>query len=292
MFNDEDYGFLTGGLGDLDGDGDVDFGEYLNEEDDFERIMGTHDDYNSFSDDAYEDDDWKDIYTDTADKLGLDLDDYSDEDEFLEAVEEANEDTDDDSDSGYESTEQSGSFYPSHTCQTYMKNNVIDESIESRYRVPHGEYRIGDAIFDRFSEVRNNFTKNECDCIMDVIPKIYSVNKTLGLRILLWIIDNFPHALTSDYIAAVVPQSSQICSHIIFNFREIDEDSDKDIVFKYLSGKPELEVLIFEETYFNDIPISLLEYIKYCINNNLLKSFERVYFGFVKNKLVADYIKD
>lgn len=31
MFNDdEDYGFLTGGLGDLNGDGDVDFVEYAN----------------------------------------------------------------------------------------------------------------------------------------------------------------------------------------------------------------------------------------------------------------------
>lgn len=40
MFNDdEDYGFLTGGLGDLDGDGDVDFTEYMNEEDNYQRIF-------------------------------------------------------------------------------------------------------------------------------------------------------------------------------------------------------------------------------------------------------------
>ena len=95
MFDDEDYGFLTGGLGDLDSDGDVDFVEYMNEEDDFQRIMGNTDDGDSFSDDET-DDDWKDIYTDTADELGLDIDDYSDEDEFLEAMEEATEDTDDD----------------------------------------------------------------------------------------------------------------------------------------------------------------------------------------------------
>lgn len=44
MFDDEDYGFLTGGLGDLDGDGKVDFAEYLIEEDDFQRIMGVDDD--------------------------------------------------------------------------------------------------------------------------------------------------------------------------------------------------------------------------------------------------------
>ncbi len=42
MFNDdEDYGFLTGGLGDLDGDGKVDFVEYMNEEDDYDGTNNT-----------------------------------------------------------------------------------------------------------------------------------------------------------------------------------------------------------------------------------------------------------
>ncbi len=51
MFDDEDYGFLTGGLGDLDGDGKVDFAEYLIEEDDFQRIMEVDDDGYPVSDD-------------------------------------------------------------------------------------------------------------------------------------------------------------------------------------------------------------------------------------------------
>ena len=56
MFDDEDYGFLTGGLGDLDGDGNVDFAEYLIEEDDFQRIMGVDDDGYPVSDDEDIDD--------------------------------------------------------------------------------------------------------------------------------------------------------------------------------------------------------------------------------------------
>lgn len=83
MFDDKDYGFLTGELGDLDGDGKVDFTEYMMEEDDFQRIMDTKNDDDSFSDDEDdEDEDWKDIYSDTDDESGFDLDDYSDEDEF------------------------------------------------------------------------------------------------------------------------------------------------------------------------------------------------------------------
>ena len=52
MFNDdEDYGFLTGGLGDLDGDGDVDFIEYMNEED--EKEKGRIERYIDLIDNAY-----------------------------------------------------------------------------------------------------------------------------------------------------------------------------------------------------------------------------------------------
>ena len=73
MFNDdEDYGFLTGGLGDLDGDGRVDFIEYLNEEDDYQRIMGNKDD-----DDYSVLDDDEDIeMLSEAEELGIDLNDY------------------------------------------------------------------------------------------------------------------------------------------------------------------------------------------------------------------------
>ena len=87
MFNDdEDYGFLTGGLGDLDGDGRVDFVEYMNEEDDFQRIMGSNDnDYSVLDDD-------EDIeMLSEAEELGIDPNDYIDNDEFEVALIEASE---------------------------------------------------------------------------------------------------------------------------------------------------------------------------------------------------------
>lgn len=88
MFDDEDFSFLTGGLGDLDGDGKVDFTEYIFEEDDFEQIMGNNDDddYSVSSDD---DDDWELDNLDIASEYGLDVYDYADKEEFLEALEEA-----------------------------------------------------------------------------------------------------------------------------------------------------------------------------------------------------------
>ena len=56
MFDDEDFSCMTGGLGDLDGDGEVDFEEYLNEEDDFQRIIGSdNNEYSGLGDDDEDD---------------------------------------------------------------------------------------------------------------------------------------------------------------------------------------------------------------------------------------------
>lgn len=88
MFNDnEDYSFLTGGLGDLDGDGRVDFVEYMNEEDDYQRIMHRDDD-----DDYSVLDDDEDIeMLSEAEELGIDPNDYFDNDEFEAAIVEVRE---------------------------------------------------------------------------------------------------------------------------------------------------------------------------------------------------------
>ena len=83
MFNDdEDYGFLTGGLGDLDGDGRVDFVEYMNEEDDYQRIMHSDDDddYSVLDDEDIE-------MLSEAEELGIDPNDYIDNDELKQALE-------------------------------------------------------------------------------------------------------------------------------------------------------------------------------------------------------------
>ena len=75
MFNDdEDYGFLTGGFGDLDGDGRVDFAEYLNEEYEYQQIMGNKDNDDDFSI-SDDDDDWDD-----DDDDDWDIDDDDDDD--------------------------------------------------------------------------------------------------------------------------------------------------------------------------------------------------------------------
>lgn len=94
MFNDdEDYGFLTGGFGDLDGDGRVDLAEYMNEEYEYQQIMGNKDnDDSSVLGDV--DDDWEISCLDTANEYGLNPYDYADVEEFVEALELAKSEND------------------------------------------------------------------------------------------------------------------------------------------------------------------------------------------------------
>ena len=251
MFNDEeDYGFLTGGLGDLDGDGDVDFTEYMNEEDDYQRIMGNKDNDDDFSI-SDDDDDWEFSYIDTAAEYGLNPYDYADKEEFFEALalaksenddledEYNNEeycDYDDDTDENvdeYEDSEdenENGEIYlpdgfdisklsltiGATTSLNYdgkpieqvfgvseeNDNNSAPkrtpakqqeaQSIERKYYDrDNRKYRIGDAIYDNFKEVSDNYEKHECEDFSLLIEKIYRVYKELGVAIWVWAIHNF-----------------------------------------------------------------------------------------------------
>lgn len=219
MFNDdEDYGFLTGGLGDLDGDGRVDFIEYLNEEDDYQRIMGNKDD-----DDYSVLDDDEDIeMLSEAEELGIDPNDYFDNDEFEAALFEAREnatwkeeredealsytldldnfDTEEEFDEAIEELEnkaqnnESGdTIFADNNVKAGMgayavafasmknKYGVVENSQSKKstsdsatssavsnlerkyYDREDRKYRIGDAIYENFKEISDNYEKHECE---------------------------------------------------------------------------------------------------------------------------------
>lgn len=347
MFNDdEDYGFLTGGLGDLDGDGRVDFAEYMNEEDDYQRIMGNHDDDDfSISDD---DDDWEFSYIDTAAEYGLSPYDYADKEEFFEALALAksenydledeynneeycdyNADTDENVDE-YEDSEdeneneeiylpdgfdisKSSLIIGATTSLNYggkpidqvfgvseendnnsaPKNTNINQkttqSIERRYYDREDRsYRIGDAIYDNFKEVSDNYEKHECEDFSTLIDKIYSVDKELGVTIWMWAIHNFPGALVNRGVDEWNSQAWSLTDDIFSSFATTDEESDDEeeqiSIFRYVSKNPELEETIFNKTYVDEHLFSLTKYVPYCIENNLRDNFLRVYNGIMTNR--------
>lgn len=347
MFNDdEDYGFLTGGLGDLDGDGRVDFAEYMNEEDDYQRIMGNHDDDDfSISDD---DDDWEFSYIDTAAEYGLSPYDYADKEEFFEALALAksenydledeynneeycdyNDDTDENVDE-YEDSEdeneneeiylpdgfdinKSSLIIGATTSLNYggkpidqvfgvseendnnsapkntNTNQKTTQSIERRYYDREDRsYRIGDAIYDNFKEVSDNYEKHECEDFSTLIDKIYSVDKELGVTIWMWAIHNFPGALVNRGVDEWNSQAWSLTDDIFSSFATTDEESDDEEeqipIFRYVSKNPELEETIFNKTYVDEHLFSLTKYVPYCIENNLRDNFLRVYNGIMTNR--------
>ena len=282
MFNDdEDYGFFTGGLGDLDGDGDVDFVEYMNEADDYQRIMGNNDDddFSVLGDDDLEcDDEYSDFDADT--------DEYeSDDIVYLP--------------DGFDISKltltigpKTGLMYDGKPIDEVLaKHHKLQITIESKCKNPYGDYSIRDAIYSKFPEIEKLFPKVECECFEDAVLKCYRVHKKLGLSIWLWILDNFPHALTSDLETQGTTQSWIICNYILSQFGYRDLATHEDYTYKYLSQHPELEDLISQKSYFYSFTEVVSEYLSYCIAHNLRKNFERVYFGFIKNSLISKFIK-
>ena len=307
MFNDdEDYGFLTGGLGDLDGDGDVDFVEYMNEEDDYQRIMGSNDyDYSVLDDDDLEDEYSDEEYSDFNDDVNEDdyeNEDYEDESADGEiylpkgfdisklsltigATTSLNYDGKP-IDQGFGVGEENENNSPPKNAQT---NQQSTQSIERRY-YDRGErkYRIGDAIYDNFKEVSDNYEKHECEDFFILIEKIYRVDKELAVTIWVWAIYNFPGALVNRGVDEWNSQAWCLTDCIFNSFASIDSESDSEeeqtSIFRYVSKNPDLEEKIFNKTYVDDHLSSLTEYIPYCIENNLRDNFLRVYNGILTNR--------
>ena len=282
MFNDdEDYGFFTGGLGDIDGYGDVDFVEYMNEADDYQRIMGNNDDddFSVLGDDDLEcDDEYSDFDADT--------DEYeSDDIVYLP--------------DGFDISKltltigpKTGLMYDGKPIDEVLaQHHKLQITIESKCKNPYGDYSIRDAIYSKFPEIEKLFPKVECECFEDAVLKCYRVHKKLGLSIWLWILDNFPHALTSDLETQGTTQSWIICNYILSQFGYRDLATHEDYTYKYLSQHPELEDLIFQKSFYYSFPEVVSEYLSYCIAHNLRKNFDRVYFGFIKNTLISKFIK-
>ena len=356
MFNDdEDYGFLTGGLGDLDGDGRVDFVEYMNEEDDYQRIMHRDDD-----DDYSVLDDDEDIeMLSEAEELGIDPNDYIDNDELKQALEDYQQiidsvddyavlfnnlqneygdeesseydtedeyDEDSDFDDDTDEDESADEVYLPDgfdisklsltigaTTSLNYDGKPIDQvfgvneeennskpkntpakqqstqSIERRYYDREDrKYRIGDAIYDNFKEVSDNYEKHECEDFFILIEKIYRVDKELGITIWMWAIHNFPGALVNRGVDEWNSQAWCLTDCIFGNFASIDNEGDSEeentYIFRYVSKKPNLEEIIFNKTYVDEHLSSLNSYIPFCIENNLRDNFLRVYNGIMTNR--------
>ena len=341
MFDDEDFSSMTSGLGDLDGDGDVDFVEYMNEEDDYQRIMGSNDDDSPvFSDDEDEDDDWKSLYMDTAVGYGLDPEDFLTKEELLEALTEARDNTDDNAaylsngfysdstDYDYEDEEDDeldgtdGNTIPfadfdiskltltigAHTSLDYdgkpidqvfgnredkksktQANNPQHISIERKYYDRDDrKYRIGDAIYDNFKEIRDNYEKEECEEFSSLITKIYSVNKALGISIWVWALENFNGALVNRGVDKWDSQAWSLTDCIFSDLATIDSESDNEeentYIFRYVSQHPEIEEIIYHTSYVEENLFSITKYIPYCVDNNLRENFLHVYNGIMTNR--------
>ncbi len=314
MYDDEDYGFLTGGLGDLDGDGDVDFVEYDNYEDDYNRIMGSNNDDDSLSSDS-------DLEIDClseAEEYGLNLYDYIDRDDFETALEEAKMKSDDSSDDVFCNDENSDDDFDSDdidddntdaavfpegfdfsrlkfTIGSEVKVTLDDDNSKKDTKtdfVPHTrsvqikyydreerKYNIEQAIYDYFAEVRNNFDVSEIKYIPNTLESIYKYDKDLAIKIWRWILEKFPKALVNDGVDKYDSQSEEITDSVLYHLCQVDSD----YILEYISKNQDMEEILFGKSYFENELESVDYYVAYCVKNNLCEHVARVYKGIVNH---------
>ena len=208
---DEDFSSVCGEFADLDGDGTVDMEEYLNEEDDYNRIMGNHDD---------EDEDCS----------------FDDEDE--------DEDFESDDDTDNSEIELPIAFAINYNNNNKNKNHQAsnNSSIEERYYNRYEkEYRIADAVYENFPIVSENFKKHEVnDDLYNNIYQVYFSDKKIGLQILIWIVNNFKKAICKGNF-----RTDRLIGEMISR----DNNTEKDVILKYIYEHQNFEKIVLGEQF-------------------------------------------
>ena len=261
MFDDDFSGFC-GGFADLDGDGRVNMDEYLNEEDDYNRIMGSDDE-----------DDNEDGYSFDNEDDDEDGGDYLPEDDDTENCGRRKIEIPITFLSGFEDCDEDVIHRPEH-CRTIE---------EYYYDTVYGQYHIAEAVYDNFLTVSQNFKKQEVvKDVEDIIHKVYMSDKKIGLGILLWMVKNFPKAFRGA--KCNMPRFEFRANIIIDSMAGRDNSTGDDVVLKYIYEHPEFEKALLGEQCCDSEPAWYVgRYIPYLINKNDTERVISSYKTFCRN---------
>ena len=121
---DDDFDFFTGGFGDMNGDGGIDFDEFMNQEYEYQQFAESHSKVGNFI--FNNNDDWEIDNIDTAAEYSLNPYDYADKEEFCDTLFSAKSET--------ESYEVNFDYEEPAVCAAQndepAQNDAVPESIE------------------------------------------------------------------------------------------------------------------------------------------------------------------
>ena len=100
---------------------------------------------------------------------------------------------------------------------------------------------LSEAVYNQFPAVPENFTKREVDDdLLRVIREVYCFDKTMGLKMLVWIVENFREAVCKGAFDT---------DNIIGSMIHRDEKTDDDVILKYIYEHPEFEKIVLGEQF-------------------------------------------
>lgn len=220
-------------------------------------------------------------------------DDGEDDDEDYDEDDDDDDDEDDEDDDEDEYDEDEYSEDEDDDDQSYMPVFSDSDSIEARYYDPdNANFRIGDAIYDNFEEIRKNFKPKECSDFCGLLKMVYRVDKALAISIWVWLLNNFESALKDCNTSIFFHQGHKISSSIFDSFMQIDagseDESEKEYILSFVSKHFDLEEKIFHMSFFGDSPPPIEEYAFFCMKHDLKENFLRAYNGILANPFRND----
>lgn len=230
----DDLSWLCGKEADFDMDGKVSFLEYLMETEMNERIFGKHDDdddipsfdfspaafSNSFTDDGSDDD-----FNSFDDSLDDDFDSF--DGSFSYGL---NDSFDEEGETSAEEIEASD------------KDREPEDYYDYKRRM---QPVLAEAVYNQFPAVPENFTKQEVDDdLLRVLREVYYFDKAMGLKMLVWIVENFREAVCKGAF-----DTASIIGSMFYR----DEKTDDDVILKYIYEHPEFEKIVLGEQFDSSI---------------------------------------
>lgn len=255
---DEDFSDFCGDFADLDGDGTVDMDEYLNEEDDYNRIMGNDDDYEDDEDDySFDDDDEED-----------EDENFESDDEETWDEEDDNTDDDDSDEYCYNASKEeyriAQAVYNNFpiVSQNFKKREVIEDLRDVLYKVYFSDKNAGLQILifivSNFqnavckgnfksdfiiSEMIGRDNNTESDVILKYIYEHPKFEKTvLGKQYsdsetgILWYDDEYIYYLCKRHdIDRIISSYQTLCSNPNLDKSEFKKDKLLDYIILHLN---------------------------------------------------------
>lgn len=244
-----------------------------------------------------ENDSWKNDYLDELLEYDIDVDDYDDEEEFLEALEEIkkakwNSVSEDDSeyfemdtDDDYEEVEQNNDGMVTLSFSVVESKRAKPSVGVWKYYDENfgGSWNYDQALIENFPALAQDYEPNISDeTLPNIIVETYEIDHDRAVKYLKWLWKTFAPDLFDNEKDSVWERESYKGRALLI-YRLISENEDSKELYKLLKGDVEFIYAAFRDCVHKKHQIEVVkEYMLFMIRNNDMSATKLVYNAYLK----------